>query len=126
MYIWVGCRHYFLLSFVDAYSRYVVHHRLLLELMGRAVAIELEAALSKCKAVRPRIVHDGDNYLSAERIVARLIDEYNNVRLHAALGYFEPREVHFGNIAQRREVRRQKLEAAREQRRTQNRSLMAA
>ena len=87
---------------------------------------ELEAALSKCKAVRPRIVHDGDNYLSAERIVARLIDEYNNVRLHAALGYFEPREVHFGNIAQRREVRRQKLETAREQRRTQNRSLMAA
>ena len=47
----------------------------------------------------------GDNYLSAERSVARLIDEYNNVRLHAALGYFEPREVHFGNIEQRREVR---------------------
>jgi transposase InsO family protein len=126
MYIWVGCRHYFLLSFVDAYSRYVVHHRLLLELTGRAVAIELEAALSKCKGVRPRIVHDGDNYLSAERIVARLIDEYHNVRLHAALGYFAPREVHFGNIAQRREVRRQKLETDREQRRTQNRSLMAA
>ena len=44
MYVWVGCRHYFLLSFVDAYSRYVVHHRLLTELTGRAVATELEAA----------------------------------------------------------------------------------
>lgn len=176
MYIWVGCRHYFLLSFVDAFSRYVVHHRLLLELTGRAVATELEAALSSCGTAKPRIVHDhgsefcntelravikthdlldirtrarhpesngiverfngtvrqdsddyyGDNYLSAERIVARLIDEYNNVRLHAALGYFEPREVHFGNPAQRREVRRQKLETARAQRRTQNRSLLAA
>ena len=56
MYAWIGCRHYFLLSFVDAYSRYVVHHRLLLELTGRAVAIELEAALSKCKGAKPRIV----------------------------------------------------------------------
>lgn len=176
MYIWVGCRHYFLLSFVDAYSRYVVHHRLLMELTGRAVAIELEAALAGCKTAKPRIVHDhgsefcntelravlkahdlldirtrarhpefngiverfngtvrqdsddyyGDNYLQAERIVARLIDEYNNVRLHAALGYFEPRELHFGNPEQRREERRQKLELARQARRTQNRSLMAA
>lgn len=176
MYIWVGCRHYFLLSFVDAFSRYVVHHRLLTELSGRAVAIELEAALAGCDGARPRIVHDhgsefcntelravikahdlldirtrarhpesngiverfngtvrqdsddffGDNYLQAERIVARLIDEYNNVRLHAALGYLEPREVHFGNPEQRREVRRQKLDNARQQRRTQNRSLLAA
>jgi len=176
MYIWVGCRHYFLLSFVDAFSRYVVHHRVLTELTGRAVAIELEAALATCGAKKPRIVHDhgsefcntelraiikahdlmdirtrarhpesngiaerfngtvrqdsdnyyGDNYLQAERIVGRLIDEYNHVRLHAALGYLEPREVHFGNPEQRREARRQKLDRARQQRRTQNRSLLAA
>jgi hypothetical protein len=69
----------------------------------------------------------GDNYLErGAQSGSRLIDEYNNVRLHAALGYFEPRELHFGNLAQRREVRRQKLETARAQRRTQNRSLMAA
>jgi transposase InsO family protein len=176
MYVWVGCRHYFLLSFVDAYSRYVVHHRLLTELTGRAVAIELEAALSACGEAKPRIVHDhgsefcntelravikahdvldirtrarhpesngiverfngtvrqdsddyyGDNYLSAERTVERLIHQYNHVRLHAALGYLEPKEVHFGNPEQRREARRQKLEKAREQRRAQNRSLLAA
>ncbi len=41
----------------------------------------------------------GDNYLAAQRKVQLLIDEYNNVRLHAALGYFEPRELHFGNQA---------------------------
>ena len=176
MYVWVGCRHYFLLSFVDAYSRYVVHHRLLLELTGRAVAVELEAALSKCKGAKPRIVHDhgsefcnselravvkahdlldirtrarhpesngiverfngtvrqdsddnyGDNYLQAERVIARLIDEYNHVRLHAALGYLEPREMHYGNPEQRRQQRREKLDQARQNRRCENRSRKAA
>lgn len=58
MYVWVGCRHYFLLSFIDAFSRYIVHHRLLVELNGRSVAIELEAAIGKAGPVTPRIVHD--------------------------------------------------------------------
>ena len=161
---------------MDAFSRYVVHHRVLTELSGRAVAIELEAALAKCRAQKPRIVHDhgsefcnselravikahdlldirtrarhpesngiverfngtvrqdsddfyGDNYLAAERIVARLIDDYNHVRLHAALGYLEPREMHFGNPEQRRETRRHKLDRARQERRTRNRSQLAA
>ncbi len=30
MYVWVAARFYFLLSFVDAYSRYIVHHKLLI------------------------------------------------------------------------------------------------
>lgn len=176
MYAWVGCRHYFLLSFVDAYSRFVVHHRLLTELSGRAVAIELEAALATCGPAKPRLVHDhgsefcntelravikahdlkdirtrarhpesngiverfngtvrrdsedyyGDNYLSAQSIVKQLIHQYNHVRLHAALGYMEPREMHYGAPEQRREQRRQKLDKAKQQRRTVNRSLMAA
>lgn len=44
MYVWVACRHYFLLSFVDAYSRYIVHHQLLIDLNAKTVAIELAAA----------------------------------------------------------------------------------
>ena len=68
----------------------------------------------------------GDNYLQAERVIARLIDEYNNVRLHAALGYLEPRELHFGNPEQRRQQRREKLDRARQNRRTENRSQLAA
>lgn len=176
MYIWVHCRHYFLLSFVDAFSRFVVHHRVLTELTGRAVAIELEAALSGCQGAKPRLVHDhgsefcntelravikahdlmdirtrarhpesngiverfngtvrqdsddyyGEHYLAAQTSVAQLIHQYNHVRLHAALGYLEPSEVHSGNPEQRREERRQKLQTARQYRTTQNRSRLAA
>ena len=153
----------------------MVHHRLLLQLTGWTVAIELEAALGKCEGARPRIVHDhgsefcnselravvkahdlldirtrarhpesngiverfngtvrqdsddryGDNYLQAERVIARLIEEYNHVRLHAALGYLEPREVHYGNPESRRQQRREKLDQARQNRRSENRSQLA-
>jgi transposase InsO family protein len=41
MYVWVAARFYFLVSFVDAYSRYIVHHKLLMSLDGKSVAIEL-------------------------------------------------------------------------------------
>ena len=34
MYVWVAARFYFLVSFVDAYSRYIVHHKLLISLDG--------------------------------------------------------------------------------------------
>ena len=58
LYVWVASRHYFLVSFVDAFSRYIVHHRLLTELSGTAVSVELEAALASCTGAKPRIVHD--------------------------------------------------------------------
>ena|SRR5882672_7383777 len=175
MYVWVGCRHYFLLSFIDAFSRYAVHHRLLVDLNGKAVATELEAALGKAGAVRPRIVHDhgsefvnrdmhalikqhnlidirtrarhpesngiverfngtvrdetsdryGDNYLQACTSIDAMIAQYNDVRLHAALGYIEPREAHFGDLNRRREIRTERLAAARELRRAKNRALAA-
>lgn len=68
----------------------------------------------------------GDHYLSAQTLVGQLIHEYNHVHLHAALGYMEPRQVHYGNPEQRRDQRQQKLDTAKEQRRTVNRSLRAA
>jgi putative transposase len=175
MYVWVGCRHYFLVTFIDAYSRYVVHHRLLTELNGGAVATELEAALGKAGPVQPRIVHDhgsefvnrdmravikqhnlldirtrarhpesngiverfngtvrdethdfyGHNYLQACANIDAMVDDYNHVRLHAALGYIEPREAHFGDLQLRRQVRAERLRAARELRRELNRALAA-
>jgi hypothetical protein len=54
MYVWVAARFYFLLSFVDAYSRHMVHHKLLISLDGQSVAIELQAALEAVKDARPQ------------------------------------------------------------------------
>lgn len=175
MYVWVAGRYYFLLSFIDAYSRYIVHHKLLLVLNGSAVAIQLEAALEKSRSSKPRIVHDhgpefvnrdlravvkahnlldiktrarhpesngiaerfngtvrdessdiyGSNYLEAEHTIERIVDNYNNVRLHAALGYMEPREYHYGDPQERRDRRTERLILARSLRREQNKSKAA-
>ena len=54
MYVWIAARFYFLLSFVDAYSRYVVHHKLLIALNGQSVATELAAALKRDAKRTPR------------------------------------------------------------------------
>jgi transposase InsO family protein len=170
MYVWIAARFYFLLSFVDAYSRYVVHHKLLLSLDGAAVATELEAALEAAGAAQPRVVHDhgsefvnrdvaavikahnliaiktkprhpesngiverfngtvrqesgdhyGDNYLQAEQIVAKLMQQYNEERLHAALGYMTPATWHRGRPNEVREERARRIAAARAQRKQIN------
>jgi putative transposase len=76
MYVWVAARFYFLVSFVDAYSRYVVHHKLLISLDGQSVAIELQAALEAVQGYRPRIVHDhGSEFVN--RDVAAVIKTHN-------------------------------------------------
>lgn len=76
MYVWVAARFYFLLSFVDAYSRYVVHHKLLMSLDGRSVALELQAALESVSGAQPRVVHDhGSEFVN--RDVAAVIKTHN-------------------------------------------------
>jgi len=76
MYVWVAARFYFLVSFVDAFSRYVVHHKLLTQLNGQAVATELQAALESLPGARPRIVHDhGSEFVN--RDVAAVIKAHN-------------------------------------------------
>jgi transposase InsO family protein len=44
-YVGVGERNYYLLCFLDEYSRYIVHHKLLLSMDGMSVSIEAQAAL---------------------------------------------------------------------------------
>jgi transposase InsO family protein len=76
MYVWVAARFYFLVSFVDAYSRYIVHHKLLMSLDGKSVAIELQAALEAAKDAKPRVVHDhGSEFVN--RDVAAVIKAHN-------------------------------------------------
>ncbi len=52
---------------MDAYSRYIVHHKLLIGLDGQSVALELEAAIALAQDARPRIVHDhGSAFVNRE------------------------------------------------------------
>jgi putative transposase len=76
MYVWVAARFYFLVSFVDAYSRYIVHHKLLMSLGGKSVATELEAALEAVREAKPRVVHDhGSEFVN--RDVAAVVKTHN-------------------------------------------------
>jgi len=76
MYVWVAARFYFLLNFVDAYSRYSVHHKLLMSLDGKSVATELQVALEANADAKPRVVHDhGSEFVN--RDVAAVIKTHN-------------------------------------------------
>jgi hypothetical protein len=76
MYVWVAARFYFLLNFIDAYSRYSVHHKLLISLNGKSVATELQSALEKNSDAKPRVVHDhGSEFVN--RDVAAVIKAHN-------------------------------------------------
>ena len=67
-YIRVGARNYYLLSFMDVYSRYIVHHELLTWMDGQSVSVEAAAAISTLPAhVRPDIQSDhGSGFISRE------------------------------------------------------------
>jgi transposase InsO family protein len=75
-YIWVAVRLHFLLSFVDVYSCYIVHHKLLISLDGESVAVELLAALEALKDTKSRVMHDhGSEFVN--RRVAAVIKTHN-------------------------------------------------
>ncbi len=73
-YVWVGDRHYFLVCFLDEYSRYIVHHELLLGMDGATVSVAAQAALEQLPKdtagkllARPAIRSDnGSCYISRE------------------------------------------------------------
>ncbi len=67
-YVKVGQRNYYLLAFLDVYSRYIVHHELLRFMDGRSVAIAAATAVGKLPAgVRPIIQSDhGSCFIARE------------------------------------------------------------
>ena len=64
----VGGRNYYLLSFLDAYSRYVVHHELLTSMDGLSVSIAAATAIETLpQGVRPVIQSDhGSGFIAGE------------------------------------------------------------
>ena len=80
MSVWVAAHFYFLLSFIDAYSRYIVHHRLLMSLNGKSVAVELQAALEAVQEATPRVIHDhGGEFVN--RDVAAVIKAHKLIEI---------------------------------------------
>ena len=73
-YVAVGERNYYLVSFLDEYSRYIVHHELLVSMDGHSVSVAAQAALETLPrdergelADKPLIRSDnGSGYLSRE------------------------------------------------------------
>ena len=83
-YVWVGERHYFLVSFLDEYSRYIVHHELLWGMDGATVSVAAQAALETLPKdaegkllVKPEIRSDnGSCYISRE--FGGVLDEHES------------------------------------------------
>lgn len=81
-YVWVAGRHYFLVCFLDEYSRYIVHHELLWTMDGLAVGVAAQAALETLPVDAqgrlrepPEIRSDnGSCYVSRE--FGAVLDEY--------------------------------------------------
>jgi transposase InsO family protein len=76
-YVKVSARNYYLLAFLDVYSRYLVHHELLRFMDGRSVAIAAAAALGPLPpGVRPTIQSDhGSCFIARE--FAQTLDAMN-------------------------------------------------
>jgi transposase InsO family protein len=89
MYVLVGERTYFFVSFLDEYSRYVVHHELLLGMDGLTVSLAAQKAIdtlvkgSDGKPVdKPRIRSDnGSGYVSKEFKVVLAENGLNQQRI---------------------------------------------
>ena len=62
----------------------------------------------------------GNNYLQAEPIIAKLMQYYNEERLHATLGYMTPATWHRGQPDEVRNERARRIAAARAHRRMSN------
>jgi len=170
-YVRVGERNYYLLSFLDVYSRYIVHHELLACMDGRSVATEAAAALETLdRPVRPDIQsdhgsgfvarefaetlreagvthkkirphtptdnaeiercqrtlgdqiagHDLEDFTQAKGVIAGIVAEYNDVRLHSALSFLRPVDYYRGHPEALLAERRRKLRTARELRKQEN------
>jgi len=75
-YVKVGQRNYYLLSFLDVYSRYIVHHELLRSMDGVSVSIAAAEALSdlSSNSIRPTIQSDNGPCFVAREFAGTLAE----------------------------------------------------
>jgi transposase InsO family protein len=74
-YVKVAGRNYYLLSFMDVYSRYVTHHELLTCMDGLSVSIAAAEALATLpRSVRPTIQSDHGSGFTAREFAATLAE----------------------------------------------------
>ena len=169
MYLRIQDSWYFLVTVLDAYSRYVVHWELLTTMHASDVRLVIQHALEATgakpdvvtdngsqftakefkdlirrfvfKHIRIRWYHPESNGLverfhrstrealgeeglrnlsQARELIGEWVQEYNEKRLHAGLGYLASAEYYRGDPAARRAERAAKLAAGRERRRALN------
>lgn len=175
MYLRIGDAWYFLVTVLDAYSRYVIHWELLTTMRAGDVRLVIQRALEMTGA-RPKLVTDnGSQFTAAEfkdlvrrfsvehirirtyhpesnglverfhrstrealeesefhtlvrarELIWAWVEEYNERRLHAGLGYLTPADFYRGDPVARRTDRREKLEQARIRRRRSNQARLQA
>ena len=85
MYLQVADRWYFLVTFLDAYSRYIVHWELLSAMTAQDISLATLAALEKYPGKYPQLVSDhGSQYTSREfkRLVRQFELEHLLCRVH--------------------------------------------
>ena len=172
-YIQVGGRRYYLVLFLDEYSRYVAHQEVLGHLDGDTLSLEAQRAIETLglrEGPKPTIQTDnGSGYVSQEfkkvlsengvghvrirphcpeenglverahrtvgealdevelrdltqarEVIARIVQWYNEERLHSALRFLRPVDYYRGHPAVLLEARRRKMAEARHHRRERN------
>ena len=85
-YVRVGARNYYLLSFMDVYSRHIVHHELLTCMDGQSVSVEAAAAIATLDSVvRPDIQSDHGSCFIAREFAQTLAESdvgHTKIRPH--------------------------------------------
>jgi transposase InsO family protein len=72
------------------------------------------------RTLREECVQSYSNIIEAKRKVGQWIDYYNNERLHSSIRYMPPAIWHYGNPKELADERKNKLQQAREERKTEN------